>query len=83
MPIYGINRDTAVAIVTPLVTGLVAVWLAFEAASLTWIILDDAALPPKQAGKPVVSQQHNSEVAPSLKDITQYHLFGHEKKRTL
>lgn len=80
MPIYGINRDTAVAIVTPLVTGLAAVWLAFEAASLTWIILDDAALPSKQAGKPVVSQQRDSEVAPSLNDITQYHLFGHEKK---
>ncbi|MCW8888554.1 MAG: type II secretion system protein GspC [Gammaproteobacteria bacterium] len=71
------NREFALAAAVPMVTGLAAVWLAFEAANLTWSIVDGDASSQQQTGNTVVLIQQQADRPRSLlSDITQYHLFG-------
>ena len=77
-----INKDMAVAAALPLVTGLAAVWMAFDAANLTWIILDDSPLHQSIGEVAEVSRQSDSLLTSSLNDITQYHLFGQDSGKT-
>jgi len=73
------NKDLIAGTVTPLVTGLTAIWFAFAAAGLTWTILEDGSSPQSMGAVAiVVSQQSEESSVTRLSDITQYHLFGRE-----